>query len=179
MDDIDAALCSDEINLHYQTIDLNVMKLALNSNIPNHPAGDYFIRSQPSGSVDYRVDCIEVDSANIPPEELNALSDRTYHGTQFRTGYGLFGRRLEKVVLPFAVKHLLTVHSAETDAVHLKAAGFVDHTGGTGKSVFLAQACRSGISNASPPPAISNASPPPASACRPRCGTWRHTAVSS
>ena len=151
MDDIDAALCSNEINLHYQTIDLNVMKLALNSNVPNHPTGDCFIRSQPSRPVDYRVDCIRVDSANIPPEELNALSDRAYHGTRFRTGYylthhfgelawlvtrgkylGLFGRRLEKVVSPFAVKHLLTVHSAETDAVHLKAAGFVDHTGDTG-----------------------------------------------
>jgi hypothetical protein len=154
-------------------VDLNVTKLRLSSNLEQFPAYSYFTRFSPDGDpADYEVRCIDLDRDEIDPAVYASRVDPTFRAKRFRAGFYLvhyfgdpaylvtsgrtfhvFGRRLERTVWPYFVKHILTILAADHGYLHLKAAGFVLPDGGAtlligrnsgGKTVFLTQACLHG-----------------------------------
>ncbi|WP_078958996.1 FomB family phosphonate monophosphate kinase [Streptomyces sp. NRRL S-4] len=154
-------------------LDLNAVRVRLMSNMQDFPGFSYFADfAEPDAAADYEVVCVDLDRDPYDVSLLEAAADRTFRSKRFRTGFYLvhffgdpaylitrgnrfhvFGRRLEKTVWPYFVKHILTMYAADHGFVHLKAAGFAhpDGTGtlllgrqGGGKTVFLAQACAGG-----------------------------------
>lgn len=102
---------------------------------------------------------------------LSATHDRSYRGKKMAAGYYLtdhfgtpaylitrgthywiFADDFERILWPYAVKHLLTVYAMVHNMLHLKAAGvalegrgaLLVGRGGSGKTVLLTQLCRSG-----------------------------------
>lgn len=182
-DEVDAALARHGVVFTDRVVDLNVLRMRLRSNAPDFPGYAYFTRfADPTGpgahTADYRVDCVDLDRAAeagalLDDTLLAGAVDDTFRAKHMRAGFyltthfgdpawlrirgrhlRLCGRRLERAVWPYVVKHLLTVHAADTGTLHLKAAGFVDPhggatllfgRGGAGKTVFLAGACEGGM----------------------------------
>jgi hypothetical protein len=153
---------------------LNVCGLRILSNVANFEAFSYFSQFRPPAArADYELFCVDLDRDDVEETQLAALADSTYRADRLRKGYYLahhfgppaylitrghryylFGRRLERIVWPYFVKHLLTIFGVDRGMVHLKAAAFVRSgaatllvgRGGGGKTVFLSQACLAGAS---------------------------------
>ncbi|TDB91384.1 FomB family phosphonate monophosphate kinase [Actinomadura sp. KC216] len=172
--ELDELLDEAGADLTARVVDLNLVRVGMRSNLPDFAGYSYFTRFVRDGapSADYWVDCVDLDRTPVDEARLNDLADRTFRGQRFRTGFYLtsyfgapaylvsrgsrfavFGRRLEKTVWPYFVKHLLTAYAADNGLLHLKAAGFADAggqgtllfgRGGAGKTVFLATACAEG-----------------------------------
>jgi hypothetical protein len=171
---VDRLLAAAGVRLTSRVVDLNLVRLRLSSNVEDFAGFGYFTRFADGGDADYQVDCVELDHVSLDERELAPLVDRSFRGDRFRSGfyltyyfgepaylisagnrYVVLGRRLERTVWPYFVKHLLTVFAADQDLLHLKAAGFGDRAGGAtllfgrggaGKTVFLAAACAEGAS---------------------------------
>jgi hypothetical protein len=156
-------------------VDLNRLTLRLSTNAEQSPVYGYFSRfAPPDTAADYELVCVDLDIDEVDPALLTQARDRSTRAQRFATGYYrgpyfgapahlltrdrttyVFGRRLDRIVWPYAVKHLLTVFAADHGYLHLKAGGFVRPDGqatllvgrtGGGKTVFLAEACRAGAS---------------------------------
>lgn len=154
-------------------VDLNLVKVRLTTNLENFSAYAYFPQLQPDGTpADYEVYCIDLDRDDVPVEALSERIDRTARAKRFRAGsylahyfgppaylmtfgrtFVVAGRNLERTVWPYFVKHILTVFAADRGYLHLKAGAFVQQGGGatllvgrngSGKTVFLMQACLNG-----------------------------------
>jgi hypothetical protein len=153
-------------------VDLNRLTIRISTNLEDFGAYAYFSRTAAPGTTpDYEITCIDLDRDPADPAELAALADRTLRAKRFRVGYYLshifgdpahlitegnhayvFGRRLERTVWPYFVKHVLTTHALDHGYLHLKAGGIVLDGGATlligrnggGKTVFLTQACQAG-----------------------------------
>jgi hypothetical protein len=162
---------------HERVVRLAELRVCLASNAPLDECLKFFSAAaiEDGPACDYRI--VAVDSRAAPgwtAGELARFADRTYTGGRFSRGYyitdnfgapvtivtrgntfHLFGTSLERVIWPFFVKYLLTVHAAEHDALHIKAAAFdlqgagtlLIGNGGTGKTIMLAELCgRAGAS---------------------------------
>ncbi|MEV0195770.1 FomB family phosphonate monophosphate kinase [Nonomuraea sp. NPDC050691] len=158
-------------------IDLNLLRVRLSSNLADFPAFGYFNRRLPPESaagheVDYEVVCVDLDEDPIEPDLLRPLGDRGFRADRFRDGFYIthhfgppaelvtrgnrihvFGRRLDRIVWAYLVKHLLTIFAVDNGLLHLKGAAFLQPGVGAtllfgrakaGKTVFLGQACASG-----------------------------------
>ena len=140
MEAIDGLFRAHGVEIEVKPLDVNVLRLALASNVPNHPTGDHFVRSLTDAPADYRVNYVDLDGKAPAMQQLAALADNPYRGKWFRTDcylthrfgeptwpvnrrrrIAVFGRRLNKIIWPYAVKHLLTVHAADKGALHSKA----------------------------------------------------------
>ncbi|MEV6690291.1 FomB family phosphonate monophosphate kinase [Micromonospora sp. NPDC051196] len=156
-----------------RTIDLNMLKLRMSSNLREFEGFAYFSTLlDPDVPADYTLTCVDLDKDPIDEVLLREAADRTYRAERFQAGYYLahhfgapaflvtrgtdlfvFGRQLEKTVWPYFVKHLLTIFAVDRGLLHLKAAAFVQPgvgatllvgRGSGGKTVFLTRACTSG-----------------------------------
>ncbi len=155
-----------------RVVDLNLVKLRVSTNLEQFAAFEHFARfAPPEAEADYHLHCTDLDRDAMDEASLARAADRTQRAQRFCKGYyrgpyfgppaylvtrgrefRVYGRSLQKLVWPYFVKHVLTVHAADLDAVHLKAAGFALEgratllvgLGGGGKTVFLAQACLHG-----------------------------------
>ncbi|MEV7010658.1 FomB family phosphonate monophosphate kinase [Streptosporangium sp. NPDC051022] len=173
--EIAAAVARAGVELRPRIVDLNVLRLEIATNIADFAAYSAFTRFAPEGTgSDYRLTCVDLDSDPRAEAILAPLADDTFRAARFRTGFYLTsyfgppahlitrgreffaaGRQLERTVWTYFVKHILTIFSADTSTLHLKAAGFADPSGsatllfgrgGAGKTVFLASACQAGMS---------------------------------
>jgi len=175
--DLDEVLSG--VPLTTRIVDLNALRIGLRTNVPDFAGYSYFTRfadaADPEAApVDFWLDCVDLDHTPVDERTVRRLADDTFRGKRFSSGFYLtsyfgdpaylvsrgsrfavFGRKLEKTVWPYFVKHILTVFGAEHDMLHLKAAGFTDPEGrgtllfgrgGAGKTVFLASACGAGMS---------------------------------
>ncbi|MEU2626371.1 FomB family phosphonate monophosphate kinase [Kitasatospora sp. NPDC007106] len=155
-----------------RTVDLNLLKVRIATNLEEFAAYAYFSREAPPGEEpDHEIYCIDLDRDDHDTDELARLADRSLRAKRFRTGYYLnhvfgdpaylitegrrsyvFGRRLERTVWPYFVKRILTDFAVDHGYLHLKAAAFVLDGGATllvgpnagGKTVFMTQACLAG-----------------------------------
>lgn len=158
LDTVDDLLTRAGVRLRTRVVDLNVLRIALRSNVEGFAGYDYFTRFADTGEVDYQVDCVELDRVELDRVELDErqldlLVDRSFRADRFRSGFYLtyyfgepaylisagnrfvvFGRHLERTVWPYFVKHLLTIFAADHGQLHLKAAGFAD---GAGRATLL------------------------------------------
>lgn len=157
-----------------EVADLNRLRLRLSCNDPTSPVFGYFSRyAAPAASAGHELVCVDLDVDPMDERALAELADDSTRARRFATGYYrgpyfgppahlvtrgsttyLFGRRLDRIVWPYAVKQLLTVFAADTGHLHLKAGGMVGPGGtatllvgrtGGGKTVFLEEACRAGF----------------------------------
>jgi hypothetical protein len=155
-----------------RVVDLNLVKVRICSNVEDFPAFAYFPRySAPDVPADYEVHCIDLDRDPVRLDDIIGRTDATLRAKRFRAGYYLvhyfgepahlitvgrtfhvFGRALQRTVWPYFVKYILSIHAADNQLSHLKAAGFAYGGGatllvggnGSGKTVFLTQACLHG-----------------------------------
>lgn len=156
-----------------EVVDLNRLTVRLSCNDPASPVYGYFARyASADAPADHELVCVDLDVDPLDEAALAALADDSTRAKRFGTGYYrgpyfgapahlvtrgrttyFFGRRLDRIVWPYAVKHLLTVFAADTGHLHLKAGGMVGPDGsatllvgrtGGGKTVFLDEACRAG-----------------------------------
>ncbi|MFJ9556024.1 FomB family phosphonate monophosphate kinase [Nocardiopsis sp. NPDC101807] len=155
-------------------IDLGLLRLRLSTNLESFPAYSYFSSfcEDQEEEADYEVVCIDLDRDHVDEARYADKVDKTFRGKRFAYGYYLvhyfgepahlitvgnvfyvFGRKLEKTVWPYFVKHILTIFSADRGFLHLKAAAFELPGGGAtlligrngaGKTVFLTKACLEG-----------------------------------
>ncbi|AUY53122.1 FomB family phosphonate monophosphate kinase [Streptomyces sp. CB01881] len=153
-------------------VDLNLIRIRLCSNLESPPARSYFTRfAADDAAADFEIRCYDLDRDKVDVEAVRHLVDSTVRAKRFTKGYyrgpyfgdpvylvtrgrtfHVYGRSLEKLVWPYFIKHILSVHAAENGLLDLKAAGFTLNGDGTllfgqtggGKSVFLAQACLGG-----------------------------------
>ena len=154
-------------------VNLNLLSVRISSNLEQFSAYSYFSSFRPDQEdADYEVTCIDLNRDDIPAQAYANRSDRSFRGKRFKAGYYLvhyfgdpaylitrdrkfyvFGRSLQKTVWPYFVKHILTIFAADHGYLHLKAAGFelpgsgatlLVGRNGSGKTVFLAQACLNG-----------------------------------
>lgn len=175
--DLDSALAEAAVEFTTRIVDLNLLRVGLRSNLPDFAGFDFFTRfreaGDPGDSVDFWVDCIDLDRSPVAEATLRALADDTFRAKRFRSGFYLtsyfgspawlvtrgnrfavFGRGLERTVWPYFVKHILTAYAADHGLLHLKAAGVTDAAGrvsllfgrgGAGKTVLLSRACAEGM----------------------------------
>jgi len=171
-DDVGELLASAGVELTGTTIDLNVARLALCSNLPEFQGRRYFARFDEATTPEYRLNCVDLDAHRLDEASLDRVADRTFRAKRFRTGFYLthhfgppawittrgkettiFGRDLEKIVWTYYIKQMLTTLCADHGWLHLKAAGLVGPDGGAtllfgrgsgGKTVFLTQSCLAG-----------------------------------
>ncbi|GAA3112120.1 FomB family phosphonate monophosphate kinase [Streptosporangium carneum] len=156
-----------------RTVDLNLTRVAISTNLEEFDAYAYFSREAPdSVAPDYEIYCIDLGRDGFDVEELAGHADRSLRAKRFRTGYYLnhvfgepaylitegtrsyvFGHRLERTVWPYFVKRILTDFAVDNGYLHLKSGAFTLDDGGAtllvgpnggGKTVFLTQACLNG-----------------------------------
>jgi hypothetical protein len=159
---------------HEVIVRLATLRVCLSSNAPLDECLKFFsaaaIESGPA--YDCRIVIVDTRAApNFAAAELAAFADQTYTGGRFIRGYYItdnfgppltivtrgntsyiFGTSLYRVIWPFFVKYLLTIHAAENNALHIKASAFelngvgtlLIGNGGTGKTIMLTELCRHG-----------------------------------
>jgi hypothetical protein len=163
-----------------ELVEIGPMTVRIVSDLPEFPALSYFSRGVrtpivPAGSASPRRPDAEIwcVSQSEPPFISGPSSpvDRTARAQGFLTGYYVtdhfgppvcvvtsgrramvFGHRLENVIWPYFVKHLLLRHTVDTGGLFLKTAAVAlgsDGTlivgrGGAGKTVMLSELCRRG-----------------------------------
>jgi hypothetical protein len=153
--DLDEILTRADVPLTTRIIDLNVLRIALRTNVPDFAGYSYFTRfadtqDTTSEEVDFWLDCVDLDHSPVDEQALHDIADQTFRGKRFRSGFYLtsyfgapaylvsrgnrfavFGRQLERTVWPYFIKHILTAYGADRQMLHLKAAGFTDPAGQT------------------------------------------------
>jgi len=144
-------LANCKMGLLAKTIDLNVTKFSLQTNVPNFSAYSFFTSVEDGIETDankYGLTCIDVNRAGLSDEQLIRLRDRSFRASKFLTGFYLntyfgdpaylmtrashtyiFGTTFDSIVWPFYVKRLLTLHSLEHGLLHLKAGGVTTSEG--------------------------------------------------
>jgi hypothetical protein len=149
------------------------LRVAFRSNEAHFTESHYFPESAglpASAPVHHIVNCCNLNhDGPWPSSHLQEVRDKTYRGQRFAAGYYLtdhfgppaylitrdrqlwiFASSFERIVWPFVVKLLLTLHAIEHSRLHLKAAAIsfegaatlLVGRGGTGKTVLLTQLCQ-------------------------------------
>lgn len=153
-------------------VDLGPWSMRLSSNVPAFAGAQFFWRTaEPTAPCEFEVRCLdtaagavdegwtamETDPSTTARRMLKGHYSTHHFGAPVRLRTDgrrltLVGPRLERVLWPYVVKHLLTWRAIETGQTHLKAAAIrlgdqitlvVGRSGG-GKTVFLSQACARG-----------------------------------
>lgn len=159
-----------------ELIQMGPLTVRIVSDIPGFSVFNYFSRAvrteiSPAGSEPPRRPDAELWCVSRAEPPLGWKPDRTTRAKGFISGYYvtdhfgppvkvatyghktvLFGPRLEALVWPYFVKHLLLQHTVRTGGLFLKSAAFslggegtlVLGRGGGGKTVLLAECCRRG-----------------------------------
>jgi len=157
-------------------IDLGCMNILVRTNKRNFRGYNHFAKlvsfKNCNANTDFEIYCIDLESEqHINYNYVKQFADKTYRSRMFTSGYYvtdkfgpeiclvtkghryyIFGTRLERVLWPYLVKYLLTIHSITDNSLHLKAASFEVNSfgtllfgrGGAGKTVFLSQICLRG-----------------------------------
>lgn len=157
---------------YVRPVDLGPWSMRLSSNVPDFAGAPFFWRTaEPTAHHEFEVRCLDTAAGAVDEvwttmePDPSTTARRMLKGHYSTHHFGapvrlrtdgrrltLVGPRLERVVWPYVVKHLLTWRAIETGQTHLKAAAMrlgdrttlvVGRSGG-GKTVFLSQACARG-----------------------------------